>query len=134
MDRRPVPAMRNSWPSMAISNRELLCRDYDAVARGAVGPCSPGPAVAGANNQPASIGVEKEYSSLMFNSSLNTRCASCVRMSLEADLEKAILREKANLEGANRRCQPGTRRRVSVVFLGPFRRVRTGQRLANSQP
>lgn len=80
----------------------------------------------------ASLGAEKaekEYSSLMFDSSLDTRSARRVRMNLEADLEKAILREKANLEGADRGRQAGTRGRFSVVFLAPFRRVRTGQHL-----
>jgi hypothetical protein len=70
---------------------------------------------------------------LMFDSSLNTRSARLVRMNLEADLEKATLREKANLEGAIRRRQPGTRGRVSYVFLGPFRRARMGQRLAKGE-
>ena len=84
----------------------------------------------------ASLGAEKaekEYISLMFDSSLNTRCARRVRMNLEADLEKATMREKANLEGADRGRQPGTRGRVSVVLLAPFRRVRTGQRLAKGE-
>ena len=92
--------------------------------------CSPSPAVA-LDKQP---GTEKEYSSLMFDSSLNTRRARLLRMNLEADLEKANLREKANLEGANRRRQAGPRGRVSVVLLGPFRRVRMGQRLAKGEP
>jgi hypothetical protein len=70
----------------------------------------------------------------MFDPSLNKGCARRVRMNLEADLERATLREKANLEGAKRRRQPGARGRVSDVVLAPFRRVRTVQRLATGEP
>jgi hypothetical protein len=82
---------------------------------------------------PAMRNSRPEYSGLMFDPSLNKRCARRVRKDLEADLEKAILREKANLEAANRRRQAATRGRVSVVLLGPFRRVRTAQRLAKGE-